>query len=106
MLSKIFLFLYFLLAAAKFSPPSINISMANGNVWVTVHFPCSPSVSCFNDGEDYEEEEGMGCSCPLTEFKSLQATVTLYNKQNLLETKVLYSLHPFNPMFNLCFVCL
>ncbi|KAF4111289.1 uncharacterized protein si:dkeyp-75h12.7 isoform X2 [Onychostoma macrolepis] len=70
-------------SAAKFSPPSITISMDNGSLWVTVNFPCSPSISCSNDVGYYEEEEEMGSSCPLTEFKSLQATVTLYNKQNI-----------------------
>ncbi|XP_016409696.1 uncharacterized protein LOC107741478 [Sinocyclocheilus rhinocerous] len=72
--------------AAKFSPPSITISMANGSLWVTVHFPCAPSISCSSEGDDeyYEEEEEMGCSCPVTDFsKILRATVTLYNEQNL-----------------------
>ncbi|XP_052458299.1 uncharacterized protein LOC128017120 [Carassius gibelio] len=70
-------------SAAKFTPPSITISMANGSLWVMVHFPCAPSISCSLEYDYYEEEKEMGCSCPLTEFKSLWATVTLYNEQNL-----------------------
>ncbi|XP_059378161.1 uncharacterized protein si:dkeyp-75h12.7 isoform X2 [Carassius carassius] len=73
-------------AAAKFSPPSITNSMANGSLWVTVHFPCAPSISCTFEGENeyYEEEEEMGCPCLVTDVvKRLWATVTLYNEQNL-----------------------
>ncbi|KTF77461.1 hypothetical protein cypCar_00003150, partial [Cyprinus carpio] len=70
-------------SAAKFTSPSITISMANGSLWVRVNFPCAPSISCSLEDDDYVEEKEMGCSCPLTEFKSLWATVTLYNEQNL-----------------------
>ncbi|XP_016131717.1 uncharacterized protein [Sinocyclocheilus grahami] len=69
--------------AAKFTPPSITNSMANGSLWVTVNFPCAPSISCTFEDDDYVEGNEMGCYCPLTEFKSLWATVTLYNEQNL-----------------------
>ncbi|XP_043099471.1 uncharacterized protein si:dkeyp-75h12.7 isoform X2 [Puntigrus tetrazona] len=71
--------------AAKFSPPSIKSSMANGSLWVTVNFPCAPSISCRPEGEEEEEEEEeMGCYCLVNDFsKHLWATVTLYNEQNL-----------------------
>ncbi|KTG07333.1 hypothetical protein cypCar_00041130 [Cyprinus carpio] len=77
--------------AAKFSPPSITISMANGSLWVAVKFPCAPSISCtfegddeFDEEEEEEEEEEIGCPCLVTDVvKSLWATVTLYNEQNL-----------------------
>lgn len=99
-----FLFVCFLLAAAKFSPPSITISMANGSLWVAVKFPCAPSISCTFKGDDeyYEEEEEIGCPCLVTDVvKSLWATVTLYNEQNLSDKQVhnsnFYS--PLTPFF-------
>uniref|UniRef100_A0A673JRY5 dual-specificity kinase n=1 Tax=Sinocyclocheilus rhinocerous TaxID=307959 RepID=A0A673JRY5_9TELE len=102
-------FFVFLLAAAKFSPPSITISMANGSLWVTVHFPCAPSISCSSEGDDeyYEEEEEMGCSCPVTDFsKILRATVTLYNEQNLSDKQV-HNSHfyiPLTPFFGFVYL--
>ncbi|XP_056318780.1 uncharacterized protein si:dkeyp-75h12.7 [Danio aesculapii] len=71
--------------AAKFSAPSINISVDNGSLWVTVLFPYSPSITCSRpdddeeEEEEEEEEEQLEEGCPLNEFKSLLATVTLYN---------------------------
>ncbi|KAK9971478.1 hypothetical protein ABG768_024843 [Culter alburnus] len=63
-------------SAATFSPPNIIISVDNESLWVTVNFPCAPSVYC-----DYD----MTCNCTINYFISLSATVTLYNKQNLAE---------------------
>ncbi|XP_051756377.1 uncharacterized protein si:dkeyp-75h12.7 isoform X2 [Ctenopharyngodon idella] len=54
--------------------------MDHGSLWVTVNFPCAPSLYC-----DYEEENETACFCPISDFKLLLATVTLYNKQNLSE---------------------
>ncbi|KAK7170727.1 hypothetical protein R3I94_000812 [Phoxinus phoxinus] len=67
-------------SSATFSPPNIIISIDNGSLWVTVHFPCLPSNICV---DYYEEEEEMACLCPINNHKNLFATVTLYNKQNL-----------------------
>ncbi|XP_067299946.1 uncharacterized protein si:dkeyp-75h12.7 [Pseudorasbora parva] len=70
-------------SAATFSPPNISISMDNGSLWVTVNLPCAPSIFCEEEGSSYEEEEEMACPCPIKDFKSVLATVTLYNKHNL-----------------------
>ncbi|XDV18560.1 hypothetical protein PO909_024221 [Leuciscus waleckii] len=72
----------FLPASATFSPPNIIISMDNGSLWVTVHFPCRPSKICTSE-DYYEEEKEMACLCPINYHKNLLATVTLYNKENL-----------------------
>lgn len=74
------------LAAAKFSPPFITISVDNGSLWVTVHFPYAPSITCSRPDDDEEEEEEeeederLEEGCPLNDLKTLSATVTLYNK--------------------------
>ncbi|XP_050970011.1 uncharacterized protein si:dkeyp-75h12.7 [Labeo rohita] len=82
---------------AKFSMPSVIISMEQGSVWVTVNFPCAPAKSC-----SIEEEEEMDC-CPLMEIKNLNATVTLYNEQNPSDrqayTAEVISEHPFKVEF-------
>ncbi|KAI7814631.1 uncharacterized protein si:dkeyp-75h12.7 isoform X2 [Triplophysa rosa] len=66
--------------AATFSPPSINISTENGSLWVTLNFPCAPSISCRFKGEESEEEMDTLCPCHLSEFTTLSVTVVLYNK--------------------------
>ncbi|KAA0723164.1 hypothetical protein E1301_Tti005283 [Triplophysa tibetana] len=63
-----------------FSPPSINISIENGSLWVTVNFPCAPSVSCGLAGEESEEEVDTLCPCFVSEFVQLTLTIVLYNK--------------------------
>ncbi|XP_051567417.1 uncharacterized protein si:dkeyp-75h12.7 [Myxocyprinus asiaticus] len=70
---------------AEFSPPSITMSMEDERLWVTVHFPCAPSITC-----GFEEKEAeTHCSCPLDglHFLRLSATVTLYNKHEPSDTQ-------------------
>ncbi|TRY87647.1 hypothetical protein DNTS_013603, partial [Danionella cerebrum] len=69
---------------AIFSAPSISLLVENRSLWVTVLLPCAPSNSCGSEDEEDLEED---CECPLNIFKSLTATVTLFNKHNLSDMK-------------------
>nr|XP_055055899.1 uncharacterized protein si:dkeyp-75h12.7 isoform X2 [Misgurnus anguillicaudatus] len=69
--------------AATFSPPSVTISMENQSLWVTVYFPCAPSISCKPHGEE------ALCPCPISDHTSdLSVTVILYNKNDPSDTQI------------------
>ncbi|XP_056599657.1 uncharacterized protein si:dkeyp-75h12.7 isoform X2 [Triplophysa dalaica] len=76
---------------ATFSPPSINVSIENGSLWVTVNFPCAPSVSCRYLDEESEEEVDKLCPCLVSEFIELSVTVVLYNKHKPSNKQIRYA---------------
>lgn len=61
-----------------------------------VIFPCAPYAVCQMEDEEGGEsekaekgdEEGIPTCCPLTDFLSLNTTVTLYNSHNMNDVQV------------------
>ncbi|XP_066537476.1 uncharacterized protein si:dkeyp-75h12.7 [Hoplias malabaricus] len=70
---------------ARFSPPTVSVSLKEKGLDVEVTFPCAPSVYC-DSVEEEDNKVAVNC-CPLAQFIKLNATVTLYNKHNAADTQ-------------------
>ncbi|XP_036452092.1 uncharacterized protein si:dkeyp-75h12.7 [Colossoma macropomum] len=75
---------------ARFSPPSVSVSLKERRLQVEVALPCAPPVACESVEEEEEDDKNTALSCcPLTHFLKPNITVTLYNKHDTADTQTL-----------------
>ncbi|KAL7875735.1 hypothetical protein AOLI_G00106980 [Acnodon oligacanthus] len=75
---------------ARFSPPSVSVSLKERRLRVEVTLPCAPSVACESMEEEEEDDKDTARSCcPLTHFLIPNTTVMLYNKHDTSDTQTL-----------------
>ncbi|XP_072544152.1 uncharacterized protein [Salminus brasiliensis] len=75
-------------ADARFSPPSVSVSLDGPKLWVDVAFPCAPSVLCQSDEEKEQGDEAAELSCcSITRLLQPNTSVILYNKHDAADTQ-------------------